>query len=87
MKTITPSELATMIEATGTPLKTLAAQSKRNQDADGCHPKIKVMDGVAVGWVSNIRYCGGKLNGYGVGLYAYVRSCGTAVQSIKLLSA
>lgn len=87
MKTINPTELATMIEATSGPLRKLAAQSRSTQDADGCHPRIKAMEGVAVGWVSNPRYCGGKINGYGAGLYAYIRSCGSAVQSVKLLSA
>jgi len=84
---MTSKELASLIESKGNPLQSLAMESKKTQDDDGCHIRIKIMDGVAVGWVSSVNYCGGKLNGYGAGLYAYVRNCGTAIQSVKLLSA
>ena len=70
MKTISSAELIKEIEAAGHSLKDLEKKSRAKTDADGCCARIPVMTGLAVVWVSNPNYQGGKRNGYGPGLYA-----------------
>lgn len=70
MKSISSSELVKEIEATGVTLSALEKQSRASVDRDGCCKRIQVLAGLAVVWIKNENYQGGKRNGYGPGLYA-----------------
>lgn len=70
MKAISSSELVKEIEATGVTIAALEKKSRSEIDADGCCKRIPVLPGLAVVWIKNENYQGGKRNGYGPGLYA-----------------
>jgi len=70
MKTISAKELTKEIEATGKTLAALKSESMKTRDEDGCCKRVNVLPGLAVVWIENKNYQGGKSNGFGPGLYA-----------------
>ena len=87
MKTITKAELIALILSSGKSMEEFAKQSKAAVDADGCHVRIPVQTGLSVGWVGNPNYQGGKRNGYGCGLYAFVQTAKLATHTVLLKAA